>query len=210
MKLYFAPGACSLSPHIALREADLPFELVKTDLRSKATSDGTDYLKLNPKGYVPALLLDDGSLLTEGPAIVQYVADLAPQKQLAPANGSMARYRLQEWLAFISTELHKAFSPLFDPSTPAEGKQAALDRLSRRLTWLAEQVGDQDYLLGQHFTVADGYLFTVLNWSRFVGLDLSRWPNLVAYVERVRARPAVHAALEAEKAMRDVHMRAAN
>jgi glutathione S-transferase len=204
MKLYFSPGTCSLSPHIALRESGLPFELVKTEMRSKETADGSDFLRLNPKGYVPALVLDDGEVLTEGPAIVQYIADLAPQQGLAPAPGSMGRYRLQEWLNFIATELHKGFSPLFNPATPDNFKQLCANRLCERLDWLATQLDGRAYLLGEQFTVADGYLFTVLNWSRFVGIDLSRWPLLVAYLDRVRERPAVQAALQAEKAARTI------
>ena len=198
MKLYYKPGACSLSPHIVLEELGLPYETEVVDLARKTTASGQDFLAINPKGYVPALLLDSGELLTEGPAIVQYLADLAPEKQLAPANGSIARYQLQSWLTFIGTEVHKSFSPFFNPKAPQEWKDIARANLERRLAYVAQQLEGRDYLLGSEFTVADAYLFTVLNWSKFIKLDLGAWPLLLAYQARVAARPAVQAALKAE------------
>lgn len=198
MKLYFSPGACSLSPHIVLREAGLAHTLEKVSLASKTTASGTDFRTINPKGYVPALQLDNGEVLTEGPAIVQYLADLVPAKGLAPAAGSFERYRLAEWLNFISTELHKSFSPLFQPDTPAETKQAARARLEARFGFVAERLAGKDYLLGNQFSVADAYLFTVLGWTAHVKLDLAPWPVLQAYQQRVAARPAVREAMTAE------------
>jgi glutathione S-transferase len=198
MKLYYSPAACSLSPHIVLRELALPFELVKVNLKTKRTADERDFTAINPKGYVPALELDDGQVLTEGPAIVQYLADRKPEAGLAPPNGTLARYRLQEWLNFISTELHKQFSPLFAPNTPDATKDAQRERLAARFDWLSKQLEGKDYLLGKDFSVADAYLFTVLSWGRHVGIDLAKWPTLKQYVERVAARPAVQEALKAE------------
>ncbi len=198
MKLFIKPGACSLSPHIVLEELGLPYETEVVDLARKTTASGQDFLAINPKGYVPALLLDSGELLTEGPAIVQYLADLAPEKQLAPANGSVARYQLQSWLTFIGTELHKSFSPFFNPKAPQEWKDIARANLERRLAYVAQQLEGRDYLLGSDFSVADAYLFTVQGWSKFIKLDLGAWPALVAYQARVAARPAVQAALKAE------------
>jgi glutathione S-transferase len=198
MKLYFSPGACSLSPHIVLREAGLSFDLEKVDLASKKTASGTDFKTINPKGYVPALQLDNGQVLTEGPAIVQYVADQAADKQLAPAAGSIERYRLMEWLNFISTELHKSFSPLFKPAMPEEAKAMARETLANRLGVVAAQLQHSTYLTGEQFSVADAYLFTVLNWSRRVNVDLTPWPAVEAYMKRVAARPAVRAAMTAE------------
>ncbi|WP_025916654.1 glutathione transferase GstA [Herminiimonas sp. CN] len=195
MKLYFSPGACSLSPRIVLHEAGLAFEAEKVNLSKKTTAGGQDYRSINPKGSVPALQLDDGQILTEGPAIVQYLADLVPEKQLAPAAGSMARYRLMEWLNFIASELHKGFSPLFNPEVPEQSKQMARDALATRFEIVARQLASSDYLLGAQFTVADAYLFTVLNWAGFVQLDMSRWPAIAVFQARVAARPAVHAAL---------------
>lgn len=199
MKLYFSPGACSLSPHIVLHEAGLAFELEKTDLRSKRTAGGLDYNSINPKGAVPALELDDGQLLTEGPAIVQYLADLVPEKQLAPAAGSMPRYRLMEWLNFISSEIHKSFSPLFNPAMPEEAKKLTIERLISRIDYVETQLQAGAYLLGQQFTVADAYLFTVLRWSGKFDIGLSRWPAIAAWFRKVEQRPAVQAALAAEK-----------
>ena len=199
MKLYFSPGACSLSPHIVLRELGLPAEVVKVDLGAKTFDGGKDFRAVNPKGYVPVLQLDDGTVLTEGPAIVQYLADQKPASGLAPANGSIERYRLQEWLNFISTELHKQYSPLFSPQFPEEVKELQRQRLYGRFDYLAQILGGQDFLMGAQFTVADTYLFTVLSWAGFVGLDLSRWPALQAYIERVSQRPAVAATLAAER-----------
>lgn len=198
MKLYFSPGACSLSPHIVLREAGFSFDIEKVSLADKKTASGTDYRTINPKGYVPALQLDSGDVLTEGPAIVQYLADKAPEKKLAPAAGTLERYRLMEWLNFISTELHKGFSPLFKPTVPEETKQAARDTLALRLELVARQLQNNDYLTGNQFTVADAYLFTVLNWSERVKVDLTPWPVFQAYRQRVAARPSVQEAMKAE------------
>ena len=198
MKLYYKAGACSLSPHIVLREAGLDFELERVDLASKKTGSGGDYFGVNPKGYVPALALDDGQLLTEGPAIVQYLADLVPEKRLAPPAGTMERVRLQDWLNFIATELHKGFSPLYNPRAPEEWKSVARELLAKRIALVAERLTGRDYLMGDAFTVADAYLFTVLNWAAFAKVDLSPWPVLGAYQARVAARPAVRAALLAE------------
>lgn len=198
MKLYFSPGACSLSPHIVLHEAGLRFDLEKVVLSTKLTESGADYRKINPKGYVPALQLDNGEVLTEGPAIVQYLADLVPQMQLAPAAGTLERYRLVEWLNFISTEVHKGFSPLFRPTTPEQTKQAALTTLATRFDYLAGHLEDREFLVGRRFTVADAYLFTVLNWTGYVKVELDRWPALQAYKERMAARPAVRAAMHEE------------
>jgi glutathione S-transferase len=198
MKLYFAPGACSLSPHIALQESGLPFQATRADLKTKLMADGSDYKTKNPLGYVPALELDDGSMLFEGPAIVQYIADQVPAKQLAPANGTMARYQLQSWLNFVSTEMHKGFSPLFNPATPDASKTMAKDRLATRFAHLEKHFASHEYLLGKAYSVADGYLFTVLNWTRPTQIDLTPYPNLRAYHQRVAARPAVQAAMKAE------------
>jgi glutathione S-transferase len=198
MKLYFSPGACSLSPHIALLEAGLDFTLERVDVRAKQTASGRDFFTINPKGYVPALEMNDGAVLTEGPAIVQFIADLAPDRQLAPANGTLERYRLVEWLNFISTELHKSFSPLFRPTSTEDMKEAARAHLTNRLNWLAGQLEGRDYLMGSQFTVADAYLFTVLGWANFVQFDLAQWPVFAAYTQRVAARPAVQQALRAE------------
>src|SRR5512139_3698854 len=198
MKLYYSTGACSLSPHIALREAGLPFELVLASTKTHQLPDGTDYYTINPKGYVPLLELDNGERLSEGPAIVQYIADQAPAKNLAPANGTMARYRLQEWLTFIGTEIHKTFSPLFNPATPEDARTALKARISGRLAYVDGRLAGKSYLLGEQFSVADGYLFTVVNWSRPVGLDLSAFPHLTAFLARVAARPAVQEAMKAE------------
>jgi len=198
MKLYFSPGACSLSPHIVLREAGLAFTIDKVDLRSKLTADGADYRAINPKGYVPALETDEGVLLTEGPAIVQYVADKVPESGLAPAAGSMARYQLIEWLNFISTELHKTYSPLFNPAASDDMKSAARENINKRYAYLDGILGQRQYLLGDKFSVADAYLFVVTNWAHPVKLDLAPYPNLQAFQTRVGARPAVQAALRAE------------
>ncbi|BAP90103.1 glutathione S-transferase [Burkholderiales bacterium GJ-E10] len=198
MKLYYSPGACSLSPHIVLREAGLPAQLVRVDLRSGMTQDGADFRAINGKGYVPALELPDGTLLTEGPAIVQYLADQSPDSGLAPANGTIERYRVQEWLNFISTELHKQFSPLFDPASDSSQKTRQRERIGRRLDWVAARLGEGDYLMGSRFTIADAYLFVVLSWARHVGIDLGRWPALAAYQDRVGRRPQVQEALRAE------------
>ncbi len=198
MKLYYSPGACSLSPHIVLHEAGLAYEPVLASTKTHKLADGTDFYSINPLGYVPVLELDDGTRLREGPAIVQYLADQAPQKNLAPAPGTLARYRLQEWLSFIGTEVHKGFGPLFAPGTPEEYKPQIKQRLLSRLQWVDGELTGKQYLMGDHFTVADAYLFTVTNWAQFVGLDISQLKNLAAYRERIGARPAVQAAMKAE------------
>ena len=198
MKLFYAPGACSLSPHIALLEAGLEATLVKVDTKAHKTEAGGDYYAVNPKGYVPLLELDDGDRLTEGPAIVQYIADLNPKSKLAPAAGTMARYHLQEWLNFITAELHKQFSPLFQATTPAEFKETIKEKIGKRFDWVSEQLKGKDYLMGDTFTVADAYLFTMLTWTKHVGIDLARWPVLTAYKVRVAGRPKVREAMIAE------------
>jgi glutathione S-transferase len=198
LKLYYSPGACSLSPHIALRESGLQFELEQVDLKTKKTKSGEDYNKINPKGYVPALKLSDGYLLTEGPAITQWIADQKPGSHLAPANGTAERYKLQEWLTYIGTEIHKNFSPLFNPATPDETKNAVRGYLAKRFALVDDKLEGKDYLTGSQFTVADGYLFTVTNWANFVKFDLKDYPNLRAFQARVAARPKVQEALKAE------------
>ena len=199
MKLYYSPGACSLSPHIVLHELGLPHEVVKVDLKAKTTEDGRDFRTINPKGYVPTLELDDGSILTEGPAIVQYLADRKPEAGLAPANGTLSRYRLQEWLNFISTELHKQFSPLFNPATPPEVKDAQKTRLLDRYGLITRTLETQDYLLPEGFSVADAYLYTTMTWAPYVDVDLSGLPALARYKQRMEARPGVAATLAAER-----------
>ncbi len=198
MKLYFSPGACSLSPRIALLEAGLPFTTQKVDTKTKQLDGGGDFWAVNSKGYVPTLELDNGQVLTEGPAIVQYIADLNPETGLAPKAGTMDRYRLQEWLNFITSEIHKGFSPLFDPTLAPDVKQIFKDKLGKRFDWLTTQLSGKQYLMGDTFTVADGYLFTVLNWCQWVGIDLANWPVLKDYQSRVSARPKVQEALKAE------------
>jgi glutathione S-transferase len=198
MKLYYSPGACSLSPHIALREAGLAFEPVLASTKSHKLQDGTDYYGINPLGYVPLLELDDGTRLREGPAIVQYVADQVPTKNLAPANGTLPRYRLQEWLTFIGTEIHKTFSPLFSPAMPEEGKQIFRDKLATRFKWVDGELAGKNYLMGDQFTVADGYLYVVTRWTEPMKIDISGFANLTAHHKRVTARPAVQEALKAE------------
>ncbi len=198
MKLYYSPGACSLSPHIALYEAGLPFTAVLASTKTKKLQDGTDYTTINPKGYVPLLELDSGERLSEGPAIVQWIADQAPAKKLAPPAGTMARYHLMEWLNFITSELHKSFSPLFNPAMPEEGKAVYRARLADRFKYVDQQLEGKDYLMGSDFTVADGYLFVVTRWCGFVGVDVSALKNLAAYMARVGARPAVQQAIKAE------------
>lgn len=198
MKLYFSPGACSLSPRIVLREAGLDFTSEQVDLRSKQTAGGADYRLVNPKGAVPALMLRDGAVLTEGPAIIQFLADLVPEKNLVPAPGSFERYRLVEWLNYIGTEVHKSFSPLFNRAASQEVRDAATATLKTRLDYLGRKLEGRDYLMGERFTVADAYLFTVLNWCGFTGLDLANWPTLQAFHARVGARPAVQQALSDE------------
>ena len=198
MKLYYSPGACSLSPHIVLHETGLPFQAVPAPTKTHKLPDGTDYYTINPLGYVPLLELDDGTRLTEGPAIVQYIADQVPDRKLAPAYGTMARYRMMSWLTFIGTELHKGFSPLFNPATPEDFKPSVKDRLLGRLKWVNEQLEGRTFLMGDTFTVADAYLFTVTNWAPRVGVDISGLAQLNAYRARVAARPAVQAAMKAE------------
>ncbi|MHB1565847.1 MAG: glutathione transferase GstA [Acidiferrobacter sp.] len=198
MKLYFAPGACSLAPHIVINEARLPCQYEKVDLGNHQTEHGADYTKINPKGYVPALLLDSGELLTEVGVIVQYLADQKPTSHLVAAAGTLARYRQMEWLSFISTEIHKQLGPFFRPTTPAETKEQQLQLLGRRFDYLVEQLKGGAFLTGETFTVADAYLFTVLSWTTFLKLDTSRWPALGAYLGRVRARPAVTQTLKDE------------
>ena len=198
MKLFYSPGACSLSPHIVCREAGLALELVKVDLKAKKYDGGGDFLKINSKGYVPALQLDSGQVLTEGPAIVQYLADQKPDARLAPKSGSFERYQLQQWLNFITSELHKGFSPLFKPNTPDEYKRISRENLSSRIEWLDKQLDGKDYLMGKTFSVADAYAFTVLSWTKPLQFDLSRWPNVTAYLARVGARPKVQEALRTE------------
>lgn len=198
MKLYYAPGACSLSPHIALAEAGLSVDYVKVNLREKKTEAGDDYLKVTAKGQVPVLGLDGGGVLTEGPAIVQYIADKAPDKKLAPANGTIERYQLQEWLNLITSELHKSFSPLFNPAMSDDTKNLFRDKISKTLTYVGEKLAGKDYLMGGQFTVADGYLFTILRWALAMKFDLAQYPNLKAYYDRVAARPKVQEAMLAE------------
>jgi glutathione S-transferase len=201
MKLYLTPFACSLASHISLREAGLDFETVKVDLRAKTTASGDDYLAVNPKGYVPALQLDNGEVLTENVAVLQYIADRKPEKNLAPAAGTPERYRFIEWLAFINSEIHKNFSPMFNPTAVEAHKQFAKDMLAKRFDYLQGVLGSGQYLMGDQFTVADAYLFTVLNWTGHVGIDLGKWPAIKAYYERVASRPNVGAALAAEGAL---------
>ena len=197
--LYYTPGACSLSPHIALREAGLPFTLEKVDLRAKKLASGSDFTAVNPKGYVPALRLPDGQLLTEGAVMVQYIADHAPDKQLAPAAGTMERYRLQEWLNFIATELHKGTSPLYNTLATQDFKDSLKQRLALRWAHLVSGVAKKQFLVGDRFTVADGYAFYVMrSWQHSIKEDLARWPELVDYYQRLAARPSIAAALEAE------------
>lgn len=198
MKLYYSPGSCSLSPHIVLLEAGLPFQPVLASTKTHKLQDGTDFYTLNPKGYVPLLELDNGERLSEGPAIVQYIADQVPEKGLAPPAGTMARYRLMEWLTFIGTELHKSFSPLFTPGMPDEAKAIYRERLLRRFAWVDQELATRTHLLGETFTVADAYLFTVSRWCGFVGVHITGLAHLQAYLARVAARPAVQAAMKAE------------
>lgn len=198
MKLYYSAGVCSLSPHIALEEAGLSYEAISAPTKTHQLPDGSDYYKVNPLGYVPLLVLDDGRQLREGPAIVQYIADQVPEKKLAPANGTFERAKLQEWLNFISTELHKNFSPLFNPATPAEYKTMMMVKLQDRLKFTDGELAGKQYVMGDNFTVVDGYLFTVTNWAPLVGLDLTPFTHLNALRTRIAARPAVIAAMKAE------------
>ena len=198
MKLYYSPGACSLSPHIVLRESGLAFEPVLASTKTHKLQDGTDYYGINPKGYVPLLELDNGERLSEGPVIVQYIADQVPAKKLAPPAGTMARYRVQEWLNFITSELHKGFSPLFNPAVPEEAKTVFRKKLVERFTWVDSQLAGKSFLLGEEFSVADAYLFTVASWAPHVGVDITGLANLAAFSSRMFARPAVQAAMKAE------------
>ena len=198
MQLYYAPGACSLASHITLREAGLPFDLKRADVKTKKLDDGSDYFAVNSKGAVPALRLDDGQVLTEGPAILQYLADQKPESQLAPKGGTLERYRLQEWLNFITSEIHKTFSPLFNPVADAKVKEYSVQNLEKKFDWLNKQLAGKQYLTGNTFTIADAYLFVVVNWSNFVGIDLGRWPALKEFHARVAARPKVEEAMSAE------------
>jgi glutathione S-transferase len=201
MKLYGSAGSCSLSPHIVLREAGIPFDYESVALNTKKTREGLDFNAINPKGYVPVLALDNGSILTEGVAIVQYLADLKPESKLAPPAGTLERYRLVEWLNFVSTEIHKGFSPLFGAKTPEEFKVIARERLAQRLAFVDKELEGKSYLLGGTFTVADAYLYTVLRWAGpITKVELGAFANLMAFLERVGARPAVRAAHEAESA----------
>jgi glutathione S-transferase len=198
MKLYYSPGACSQSPHIVAREAGIELELEKVDLKAKRTESGRDYLAINPKGYVPALELDNGEVITEGPAIVQYLADLKPEAKLAPANGTLDRVRLQETLGYINSELHKTYTPLFKPATPAEVREERKAYLLKRYELLEQRLAAQPFLAGERFGVADAYLFVVTNWAGAVGVDLSGFGALDAFQKRVAERPAVQDALRAE------------
>jgi glutathione S-transferase len=197
VKLYFSPGACSLSPHIVLRELGIPFQSEAVDLKAKKTKSGADYRQINPKGQVPALEMDDGEILTEGAVIVQYLADRKPEAKLAPPAGSAERYRLQEWLTYIATEIHKGMGPMFNAKASDEWKQIVRENLSARFDFLSNALKGKDYLMGS-FSVADAYLYTILSWTGYAKMDLAKWPVLKAYVERVAARPAVRATLEAE------------
>ena len=198
MKLYFSPGACSLSPHIILHETGLPFTTEKVDLASKKTASGADFAGINPKGYVPALETDEGVLLTEGPAIVQYLADKVPAKNLAPAIGSIERYQMMGWLNYIGTEIHKNYSPLFNPAGSDESKQNAKASLAKRYAYIERMLEGREYLVGDQFSVADGYLFVVTNWAGFLKLDMSAFPNSGAFQKRIGSRPAVQQAMKAE------------
>lgn len=198
MKLYYLPGACSLAANIALREASLKFDLVKVDRQTKRAADGLDFKEVNPKGYVPALTLDSGETLTENVAVLQYIADRNPAAKLAPPAGTMERYRLVEWLAFINSEIHKSFGPLFRKDAPDDTKNYARQNIATRAGWLNSNLGAHSFLMGEQFTVADGYLFVVLGWGAHAGIDLAQWPQLQGLVARVGARPNVIEALKSE------------
>lgn len=198
MKLYFSPGACSLSPHIVARELGIDIELEKVDMRAKTTASGRNYLEINPKGYVPAIELDDGQVLTEGPAIVQYLADLQPDAKLVPAAGTLERYRVQEMLGYINSELHKTYSPLFSPTTTPELREDRVAYLHKRYAVIEKALDDKPYLFGETFTVADAYLFTVTSWAKPAKVDLSQFPNLGAFQRRVAERKSVQEAFRAE------------
>lgn len=198
MKLYFSPGACSLAVHITLHEAGMLFTPVKAPTRTHLLEDGTDYYSINPLGYVPLLELNDGTRLTEGPAIVQYIADQVPEKNLAPVNGTVARAQMQGWLNFIGTELHKGFAPLFNPATPADYKPMVIEKLLSRLNWVDEQLAGKKFLMGDVFSVADPYLFNVTNWAALVKVDISGFANIATYRGHMAQRPAVLTAMRAE------------
>jgi glutathione S-transferase len=198
MRLYTMPGACSLAANIALREAGIPFEVVKVSHHTHKTHDGVDLNAVNSKGYVPALVLDNGELLTENVALLPYIADLKPAAQLAPPNGTLERYRTMEWLAWANSELHKSFSPLFYPDSSDDVKQKARGKITKWLGWLSQQLGSKQYLVGDHFTVADAYVFVVMSWTAHVHIDLAQWPNLQAFQERIAARPHVIEAMTSE------------
>jgi glutathione S-transferase len=198
MKLYYAPGACSLSPHIVAREAGINIELQKVNTKDKTMEGGGDFWKVNARGYVPVLELDNGERLTEGPAIVQYLADQKPDSGLAPKNGTLERYHLQEWLNLLTSEVHKQFSPLFKPNTPEDYKAIAKQNIATRFDWIDQQLAGKEYLTGSKFTVADAYLFVLSNWTKPTQIDLSKWPNIAAFQKRVAARPKVKQAMQAE------------
>lgn len=199
MKLYFSPGACSLASHIIVRELSLPVSLMKVDLSTKKFGNDEEYLVINKKGYVPSLEFDDGTLLTEGVAILQFLADQKPEANLAPANGSRERYKLQEWLTFIASEIHKSFAPLFDSSTPQQTQNTSREKIDKRFAYVEEQLAQRDFLLGDQFTVADAYLFVMMLWADKFEIDLSKWPTLKEYKERIASRTSVQEALAAEK-----------
>jgi len=196
--LYYSPGACSLSPHIVAKETGVDIQIEKVDLATKQTSSGGDFTKVNPKGQVPTLKLDNGEILTEGPVIVQYLAEQKAANGLLPKSGSMERYRVQEWLNYITSELHKGFSPLFNPTYPEDAKKIVVENLKKRFSYLDSHLAQRQYLMGDQFTVADAYCFTVVSWSNFVNIDLSAWANLKAYITRIASRPKVQEALKAE------------
>jgi glutathione S-transferase len=198
MRLYFSPGACSMAPHIVLREAGFTFDLEKVDLATKKTESGKDFNQINPTGYVPAIRLDDGEILTEASVILQYLADQKPASRLAPKPGTVGRYRLMEWLNFVSSEVHKQLGSLFNPKVTGEWKESHLTVIRKRFDYLTENLHGRQYLMGDSFSVADAYLFTVLNWSNFLKVDLGKWPVLKDYMVRVSARPAVMETMKAE------------
>lgn len=200
MKLYYAPHTCSLSPHIVLRELALPFELIRVDNQTKQTEDGQDFLHINPKGYVAALETEEGHVITEGPAILQYLADLKPEARLIPLSGEWERVRMQEWLAFINSEVHAGLAPLFNKKLPHEARAVFHDRISKRFDFLESHLQHDRYLMGPSFSVADAYLFTVLGWCQFFDISLEQWPALSAYKAAIEERPSVKAALAAEQA----------
>jgi glutathione S-transferase len=198
MQLYFSPGACSLASHIAAREAGVPIELKRADTKTKKLEDGSDYFAINSKGAVPALRLDNGQVLTEGPVILQYIADQKPESNLAPKAGTLERYRVQEWLNYLTSEVHKTFSPLWNPANDPAVKEYALTNLKKKFDWINAQLAGKKYLTGESFTVADAYLFTLMNWTNGLAIDLTPWPALKEFQARVAARPKVQEAMAAE------------